>query len=555
MRLDRRAFIGGGAVLTVATQAAAATNVAGGGGPAQRRALDQLSHYVEQHRTDWGLPGMSVCVVDRDGYSGFIRSGWANVERREPIREDHIFQIGSITKMMVALTAWSMIQEGRLSPDAKLTQLMPELSVAGGGDINLQHLLNHTTGMPDNAPMFPEGGLWSGYAPGSHWSYCNLGYEIIGHIIARRDGRSLQDALEARLLRPLGMTQTRPAIRVGDRPRYPEGYEPQFNDRAMLRPAPMTPAPWIDSDAGAGCVASTTHDMAIFARFLIGLAQGRGGPVLSDPAAAQFIAVSTPGWDAGAAYGNGIARITKDGRRYLHHTGGMVSFSSAIHVDTEAGIAAFASSNVGGGLNYRPRDVTLYACQLFRTARDGGEAPTPKPTRPSVEHVERYVGVFTAASGDRFEVRATGDQTKLRYNGRETDMQFAGGGFACVEPAFAVSGLVFEMENDHAIRAWANDVEYIADPEHGYKPPASAELRALAGRYDNDDRWWGPATVIARDGRLWLGNTDALTPLGDGSWRMGDDEWSPERIRFDGVIDGRPTRMLLSGLPFVRRFS
>jgi len=89
----------------------------------------------------------------------------------------------------------------------------------------------------------------------------------------------------------------------------------------------------------------------------------------------------------------------------------------------------------------------------------------------------------------------------------------------------------------------------------GYKPAAPVELRALAGRYDNDDRWWGPVTVVARDGKLFLGNTDALTPLSDGSWRAGSDDWSPERVHFDGVIDGRPTRMMYSGLPFLRRFS
>jgi CubicO group peptidase (beta-lactamase class C family) len=552
MQLNRRAFVGASALLATATQAAASST--GAGNAAQRRALDRLTHYVEQHRADWGLPGMTVCVADRDGYTGFIRSGFAHIERREAVREDHIFQIGSITKMMVALTAWSMIQEGKLAPSDKLTALMPELSVANGGDITLQHLLNHTTGMPDNAPLFPAGGLWSSFAPGAHWSYCNLGYQIIGMIIARRDGRSLQEALQARVLRPLGMTQTLPAIRVGDRMRYAQGYEPAFNDRPVLRPALMTQSPWIDSDFGAGCVASTAHDMAIFARFLIGLAQGRGGPVLPDAAAAQFMAATTPGWGEGAAYGNGIARVTIDGRNYLHHTGGMLSFSSAIHVDTEAGVAAFASSNVGG-LNYRPRDITTYACELFRTARDGGTAPTRKLTRPSLEHAERFAGVFTAANGDHFEVRAAGDQINLRHNGQETDMQFAGGAFACADPAFAVSGLVFDIENDHAIRAWANDVEYIANPAQGYKPPASAELRALAGRYDNDDRWWGPATLIARDGKLWVGNTDALTPLADGSWRLGGDDWSPERVRFDAVVNGRPTRMLYSGLPFVRRFS
>jgi hypothetical protein len=316
----------------------------------------------------------------------------------------------------------------------------------------------------------------------------------------------------------------------------------------------MVATPWVNVDRGAGCVASTGHDMAIFARFLTGLAQGRGGPVLPDAAAAQFIAVSTPGWGEGAAYGNGIARLTIDGRNYLHHTGGMISFSSAIHVDADAGIAAFASSNVGG-LNYRPRDVTLYACQLFKAVRDGTAAPAPKPTRAVVEHAERYAGAFTAANGDAFEVRAAGDQVKLRYRGQETDMQFAGGGFACAEPAFAVSGLVFDLENDRAVRAWADDREYLVDVSRGYKPAASAELRALAGRYDNDDPWYGPIRIVARDGKLLGDNVAALTPLGNGLWRFGDEEWSPERVRFDSVVNGRPMRLTFSGIPFERRFS
>src|SRR5262245_49971170 len=147
MQLNRRAFVGGGAVLAAATQASASTSgstSASGASAGQHRALGQLSRYVEQHRADWGLPGMIVCVVDGDDYTGLIRSGFAHIERREAIRDDHVFQIGSITKMMVALTAWSMIQEGKLAADAKLAQLMPELAIANGGDITLQHLLNHT---------------------------------------------------------------------------------------------------------------------------------------------------------------------------------------------------------------------------------------------------------------------------------------------------------------------------------------------------------------------------------------------------------------------------
>ena len=118
-----------------------------------------------------------------------------------------------------------------------------------------------------------------------------------------------------------------------------------------------------------------------------------------------------------------------------------------------------------------------------------------------------------------------------------------------------MTGVAFDMEGDKAARAWIGDIEYSGNPAAGYRPPAPEALRALAGRYDNDDRWGGPLYIYARDGRLWVGNAEPLTPLESGEWRLGSDEWSPERIRFDVVMNGRPHRLLLSGTPYVRRFS
>ena len=79
-------------------------------------------------------------------------------------------------------------------------------------------------------------------------------------------------------------------------------------------------------------------------------------------------------------------------------------------------------------------------------------------------------------------------------------------------------------------------------------------MQALAGTYVSDDRWNGIVVVVARDGRVWLNNSDPLTLLDDGSWRIGADDWSPERVRFDGVVAGRPTQMWLSGSLYTRRF-
>lgn len=559
MEFNRRLLLAAGAAGAAPSGAAEAATRSSGGRSAHRTALSALSRYAEQHVRDWGLPGLTICVVDRDGFVGFITSGYADVERRRPVGPDHLFQIGSISKVFTALTLYSLNQEGKLAPGARVRDVLPDIAIANAGAVTFQHLLNHTSGLPGNAPAVLDGGLWSGFTPGDHWHYSNTGYELLSRAIAQADGKLFHEAVEARVLRPLGMSSSRGAIQNGDRTRYAQGYETLYADRPAFRPGPRAPAPWVNVETGAGSVAATSADMAIFLRFLLDLAHGRGGPVLSDASATAFMAdpAAAPGWAENARYGNGLARLIIGERNYLHHTGGMVSFSSSMHVDPEAGVAAFASSNVGVSLNYRPRDVTLFACRLLRMAREGGDAPTPAPTRSSVNDPASFTGVYTANSGEAFEIRADGaNQIAIRHNGRDGRMQsLTGPFFVTDERRFAISGLLFEQEGADIVRAWADDVEFVRGPATVYQQPPSADVQRLAGVYDSDDRWSGPLWIIARSGKLWLNNAEPLTQLADGSWRPGDDAWIPERIRFDGFVDGRPTRLLLSGSPYVRRFS
>jgi CubicO group peptidase (beta-lactamase class C family) len=520
-----------------------------GGGVAHEAMLKTLTAYVQQHRANWGLPGMTVCVVDRKGFTGFIRSGWADIDRKVPYAPEHLCQVGSITKQMVALTLWSIFDEGKLSPDTPFEKALPGIKVKDGEGIRLQHLLNHTSGMPNIAPYFNEmGGLWSSYTPGSHWNYCNIGYALLGDIIAEADGRPFEQAVKARVFDNIGMNSSVGAIRCTDRHLYPVGYLPYVTDRATLNPGPVAPAPWADVDNTAGSNAATIGDMARYLRFMLALTQGKGSGVLTDASAAKFLAnpADAPADGPGVRYGNGVGHYPIDGRVYLHHTGGMVSVVSSMHVDPEAGVAAFASTNIGYAAgNYRPKDITLYACNLLRTLNAGSPAPAPRPPRPVVDKPGQYAGVFTSAKGDRLEVVAGTDALTLRHGGAASRMQqWAGPFFACEAPQFQVTGLMFDVENGKAVRVWAGDVEYLVNPAAGYRPPAPRDLQLIAGRYDG-------TRIYARDGALWRNNREKLIPLPNGDYRIGPD-WSPERVRFDGVFAGRPQRMLTNGAPNVR---
>lgn len=562
MDIDRRAFLGGAALSTSYLAACQKTTTSPENVPPPQtpttpddQVTGPLRNYIERHRAAWGLPGMTVALVTRDGYEAVITAGFADMERNVPVGPDHLFQVGSISKMFTALAAWSLIDEGRLSPDVKVLDALDGLEIRDGEDIHLQHLLDHTAGLPGDSALFPEGGLWTGYAPGTNWSYSNCGYRLAGKIVSHADGRLFPDVVKARVLDRIGMKASVAALHVADRPRYARGYEPALTDRLNPVPAGMSPAPWVDSDSAAGNIAATPGDMVKFLRFMLDVADGKGGPVFSDDTAKRFLADPVDGWGAGSKYGNGVAWVETGGRTYLHHTGGMISFSSSLDIDPEAGVAAFASSNVHYSLNYRPKDITVQACELMRAMQDGTVAPDPKPPRDALDAPEQYAGQFTAANGDRFTVAVSGGEIRLRKGRRDSALYRAADTlFATDDPDHAITGLVIESVDGSAVRAWCGDMEYLIDPATGYKPPAPDALRRLTGRYDNDDRWAGPLYVYARDGKLFLGNIVELVPADGGGWRTTDAS-SPERILFDGVINGVPQRMLFSGIPYIRRFS
>ncbi len=67
-------------------------------------------------------------------------------------------------------------------------------------------------------------------------------------------------------------------------------------------------------------------------------------------------------------YGNGLMHFGNAGRPYLHHTGGMVSFSSSFHLDPASGVGAFACANISAFAEYRPRLLTWFATDALTRA-------------------------------------------------------------------------------------------------------------------------------------------------------------------------------------------
>ncbi|MGI5171705.1 serine hydrolase domain-containing protein [Spirillospora sp. CA-253888] len=206
------------------------------------------------------------------------------------------FRIGSQTKQMVAVVVLQLVREGRLGVDDKLGDLLPLVVgkdlVERAGEITVRQLLRHTSGIPDwyagkpnpdgsegEDPSFDVFDFTTHYRPldlvkwsrgrprtgepGEKWSYSNTNYTLLGMVIERSTGHSLDAELHGRLFGPLGMAKTYLPVKPPEGIKGPHGhgYYPDADGR------PRDVDRFNASIAGAaGGVVSTAHDVSAFQR-------------------------------------------------------------------------------------------------------------------------------------------------------------------------------------------------------------------------------------------------------------------------------------------------
>jgi CubicO group peptidase (beta-lactamase class C family) len=118
-------------------------------------ALAALRVYALEELTQLGLPGMTLCVTDLDGFTATLSLGWADRDARVPVNDSHRFQIGSISKSFIALTVLALADAGKIDLDAPAAAYLPEAPWPAT-PITVAQLLSHSGGLPDGAPIFPR---------------------------------------------------------------------------------------------------------------------------------------------------------------------------------------------------------------------------------------------------------------------------------------------------------------------------------------------------------------------------------------------------------------
>ena len=409
-RMNRRAFLCGAGQTTAllamggaATPVKAAAKVAAG---VQGAAVDApLGEFIAGYLKAMYAPGMTLGLVHGDGTISASSFGLSDVARSEAVTPAMLFQIGSISKSFCALALLQMQDEGKLDVQRPILEYLPWLPIdQSRGVVTVHHLLTHSSGLPNAGEVFPvdrSARMVQRVKPGSYFHYSNVGFEMLGHLAAGIDGTSYASVVQRRLLTPLGMRETRPAIAYEVFGREATSYCFQRYDLPATRGSQLEVAGSIVFTNAAGCIASTPGDMGIYMAMLLARGQGPRGRVVSEAGFKQFATphVEAEEFGKGAHYGYGIAVDGADGHTVLKHTGGMASFASSMQVDLDGRVASFASINAMQG--YRPNPVTKYALETMRAKAERRAVPASEamedPAR--IANAAEYAGMYRGEKG------------------------------------------------------------------------------------------------------------------------------------------------------------
>ena len=155
--------------------------------------------------------------------------GFCDPADKQPIREDTVFQLASVSKQFTAAAVMLTVRKGLLSLEDRIVKFFPELDAYK--DVTVRHLLNHTGGIPDyfeDADWFI--GIWKeenrvpkndeivrflcetklkpSFAPGERFSYSNTGYNLLALLVERLSGVPYEEFLQKNIFEPAGMTST-----------------------------------------------------------------------------------------------------------------------------------------------------------------------------------------------------------------------------------------------------------------------------------------------------------------------------------------------------------
>lgn len=315
--------------------------------------FDGVRALIRQRIMDGTVPSVTVAVAQHGKIIWEEGFGWANREERIPATENTMYSLASISKTMTASALMTLVQAGRIDLDKPINDYLGDAKlkarIGNADDATVRRVANHSSGLPLHyqffysdepyqKPSYDETILRYGNLvtiPGEHYQYSNLGFGIIGYVLARVSGESYPDFMREAVFIKLGMTHTS----VGVGPGLEKFQAIRYDSRGL-------PIPPYDFDhSAASAVYSSAHDLVRFGMFHLKDHLPDETQILTD---ASIDAMHQPTMKESDNVGYGIGWNSEnraDGYRVVSHTGGMPGVATILMLVPSEDIAVVVLIN------------------------------------------------------------------------------------------------------------------------------------------------------------------------------------------------------------------
>jgi CubicO group peptidase (beta-lactamase class C family) len=301
--------------------------------------LAKISHVVERGISAGGYPGAAV-VVGRRGAAvyekGFGKIAWDRGSA-SVVAEKTIYDLASLTKVVGTTTAIMVLyDEGKVRLDDPVSQYVPLFSGGERDRVTIRMLLEHRSGLPAGRDLWriahsPEEARDAVATtplvcePDRCYEYSDLGADMLGFVVEAASGQRLDQFLDERVFRPLGMTDTffRPADSV--RTRIAPTQVSSARGYPIQGEVHDENAYALGGIAGHAGLFSTAADLAVFAQMMLNGGEYNGTRIVADSTVAKFTTRSAGtralGWDTCGGSGSCGKYLGEDAYGHTGFTG------------------------------------------------------------------------------------------------------------------------------------------------------------------------------------------------------------------------------------------
>ncbi len=390
---------------------------------------DETTDRVDKVFAQWDAtttPGCALAVI-RDGRIIYKRGyGMARLEDGIVMTPDKIFDIGSVSKQFTATCVAMLARDGKLSLDDDIRKYFPALPQYGR-PITVRHLIHHTSGLRDYngllmlAGFRPESDCPNvdealriifqqkrlNYPTGEEYSYTNTGYFLLGQIVEKVSGQTLNQFAQDRIFQPLGMTHTL----------YQDDHRQIIRNRAtgyeqIEKGYRLSMSNW--DETGDGNVYTSVEDLYLWDQAFY---NNKLGQELIEMLHAVGVLNSGKKLD----YAFGLVVTEHKGLKHVGHGGAWAGFRAAISRFPEQKFSVICLANLS---SINPSELCLrvadiYLADLIKEPAKA-EMEKPKPFPLSQKELEDKTGNYRDERfGQWIVVSVDKDKLKAAVFGRE----------------------------------------------------------------------------------------------------------------------------------------